>query len=153
MAMKSKMMVTALVATIGAAVCLEAWAQQRPENYIRHRKAAMALQVWYFQQLAGVAKGQRPYNKDEVVRAAGFLETVSQIAWEAFEPGTDKGATRAKPEIWSEADKFKAENERFMVEAAKLSKVAKEGDLAQLRTQVGATAKVCDSCHDNFRSK
>jgi cytochrome c556 len=35
----------------------------------------------------------------------------------------------------------------------KLNEVAKSGDLAAIRTQFQATAKSCDNCHDNYRSK
>ena len=65
---------------------------------------------------------------------------------------TDKIAnTRAKPEFWSEADKFKTASNKMQEEVAKLQAVAKGGSLDQLKAQFGATAQSCKACHDNFR--
>ena len=70
-----------------------------------------------------------------------------------FIAGTDKGDTRAKPEIWSEADKFKAGMTKMQDEMGKLNAAAKTGDLAQLKTAFGSAAQTCKACHDNYRKE
>ena len=41
----------------------------------------------------------------------------------------------------------------MQAETLKLVAAAKTGDVAQLRTAVGATGKSCSNCHDDFRNK
>ena len=60
----------------------------------------MTAQGWNLGILGAMAKGDRPYNKDEAVRAATFVNQLLAMSWDAFAPGTDTGApTKAKPEI------------------------------------------------------
>ena len=40
-----------------------------------------------------------------------------------------------------------------MAETAKLEMVAKTGDEAAFKAQVGATGKACGNCHDDFHAK
>jgi cytochrome c556 len=75
---------------------------------------------------------------------------------EAFAPGTDKAPdaeTRAKPEIWSEPEKFKQALDRFQAEAIKLVEASKVGSLDAVRPVFGGVAKACGACHDTFRTK
>ncbi len=68
--------------------------------------------------------------------------------------GTESGQrTRAKPEIWSQADAFKAAAARLDVESAKLQTVAATGDVAAIAAQVTAlNANACNACHGSFRA-
>jgi cytochrome c556 len=118
------------------------------------RKTAMTVMSWKFGVLAAMAKGQVPYDQAEAVKRAEIVSAVSQLPTEGFPKGTETGLdTRALPEIWSQPDKFKQNGERLQSETAKLVQAAKSGDVGQLKSQVGATAKVCSSCHDDFRRK
>ena len=105
-------------------------------------------------RLPAMAKGDRPYNKDEAVRAATFVNQLLAMSWDAFAPGTDTGApTKAKPEIWKEPAKFKQLADAAQAESLKLVAAAQAGDLAALRPAVGAMGKSCNNCHDDFQSK
>ncbi len=55
--------------------------------------------------------------------------------------------------VWKEPAKFKDLQDKLMVETAKLETVAKTGDEAAFKAQVGATGKACGNCHDDFRAK
>ena len=96
---------------------------------------------------------KKPYNKEEAIRNAAHIEALTSMPWEFFVPGTDKGETKAKGEIWKDNEKFKAASEKLQQESVKLAQVAKTGDQAALKTQFGATAQACKNCHDNFREK
>ena len=82
------------------------------------------------------------------------MSEVSKLPWEGFTPGWDQGApTKAKPEIWKEPGKFKELQDKLIEETGELATVAKNGDEAALKAQVGATGKACSNCHDDFRAK
>jgi cytochrome c556 len=145
-----------VIASIGAgSVALEATAQQRkPEDSIKMRKAAFTVMSWNFGVLAAMAKGQVPYDQAEAVKRAETVSVVSHLPFEGFPKGTETGLdTRALPEVWSQPEKFKQNAERLQSETAKLVQAAKSGDLGQLKSQVGATAKACSNCHDDYRRK
>mgnify|MGYP003332688409 CR=1 FL=1 len=57
----------------------------------------------------------------------------------------------SKPEVWSEADKFKAANAKMVEEVGKLNAAAKTGNLDQIKATFGEAAKTCKACHDHFR--
>ena len=76
---------------------------------------------------------------------------LAKLPWTAFAEGTDKGETRAKPEIWKEAGKFKEASDKFQAETLKLQAAAKTGNLDTLKTAFGATGASCKACHDTFR--
>ena len=81
------------------------------------------------------------------------METLSHLPWAAFGEGTDKGDTKANPEIWKEAPKFKEAVDKFQAESVKLAAAAKTGKLDDLKTAFGNTAATCKGCHDTFRAK
>jgi cytochrome c556 len=130
-----------------------AHAQVKPEDAIKFRQSAMKLIGYNFGSIGNMVNDKKPYNKEEAIRNAANIEALVAMPWEFFIPGTDKGETKAKPDIWKDADKFKAAHEKLQAEAPKLAQVAKTGDQAALKTQFGATAQACKNCHDNFREK
>jgi cytochrome c556 len=138
-------LVGAFVATVHA---------QSPDRLIKYRQAALATMGYHFFGILGpMAKGDRPYDAQVAARSAKFVSEVSHMPWDGFAPGTDAGApTKAKPEIWKEKAKFDKYVVDMQAETAKLAQVAGT-DLASLRTQVSATAKACNNCHDDFRNK
>jgi cytochrome c556 len=125
----------------------------KPEDAIRYRQSALFVMSQHFGRIGAVVKGERPYSKEEVVKNAAIAEQMSSLHWDAFAPGTDKGNTRAKPEIWSNPAQFKSAAEKMEQEMHKLATVAKGGDLNAIKTQFGETGKACKACHDDFRKK
>ena len=152
--MKRKAMTVAVALSVGMGVALDAAAQERkPEDQLRMRKGAFTVMSWNFGVIGAMAKGQRPYDQAEAVRRAEAVSFASHLPWEAFGQGTDTGDTRALPSVWQQPDKFKSLQERLESETAKLVQAAKSGDVGQLKSQFGATAKACSACHDDFRKK
>ncbi len=140
-----------LAALVGA-VALPAAAQfQKPEDAVRYRKAAFTVMGSHFGRLGAMANGKVPFDAATAAANAELVAAMSKLPFAAFGEGTDKGNTDAKPEVWKEADKFKAGATKMQEEAAKLQAVAKAGDLAQIKAQFGATAQTCKACHDHFR--
>ena len=125
----------------------------KTEDAIKYRKSTMFLMAQHFGRLGPVVKGERPFNKDEVAKNAAIAEQMSKLPWEAYVAGSDKGDTRAKPEIWTDAVKFKASAEKLQQEMSKLAQTAKGGDLNAVKAQFGEVGKVCKACHDDYRKE
>ena len=151
--MKSKLLSAALVASVAAAFTLEAVAQAKPDVLVKQRKAVMTLQGKYFGPMAAMAQGKAPYNAGVVQRNAGYLETLSKMPWDGFDPSTKGEKSAALPAVWDKAGEFKKAAERLEGEAAKLAQLSKSGDEGAVKAQIGAVGKSCGGCHDNFREK
>ncbi len=85
---------------------------------------------------------------------ATIISTLAGLPFTAFGPGTDKGLpNRAKPEVWSEAAKFKAAGDKMQAEVAKLDTAAKSGSLDAIKAAMGPLGASCKACHDDFRAE
>ena len=145
------MWVTA-AALAGMATALPAAAQfAKPEDAIKYRQSAMFLQAQHLGRLGAMANGRVPFDAKAAVENADVLLVVSKLPFAAFVDGTDKGNTRAKPEIWAEKDKFMAGATKMQEEVVKLNAAAKSGNIDQIKAAVGEVGKTCKGCHDNYQ--
>lgn len=146
-------LLTALAA-LGITAAQPAAAQfQKPEDAIKYRRASMTLMNAHLGRIGAMAQGRVPFDAKAAADNAAVILTISKLPYVAFIDGTDKGDTRAKPEIWSERSKFDAEAAKLQDEVVKLDTAAKSGNLDQLKAAFGATGQTCKSCHDNFRKE
>lgn len=123
----------------------------KPEDAIKYRKASYTVMAAHFGRLGAMASGRAPYDAKAAAENADLVATLSKLPWAAYGEGTDKGDTRAKPEIWKEAAKFKDASDKMQAEVAKLNVAAKAGNLDALKAAFGPAAATCKACHDNFR--
>lgn len=131
-----------------------AQAEMTREDYaIKVRKGGFTMMTWYMGPMGRMLKGDMPYDKAQFQRNAEALAFLSKLPKDAFIPGSDKGETKAKPEIWSKADKFKAANDAMESETAKLAELSKAGSLDALKEQLGKVQKTCKACHEEFKTK
>ena len=151
--MKAKLIAAAVTLSLGAGIAAEAFAQEKPENYVRYRKSTQVVTAWHMREMGAMVKGAVPYNQATATKAATAVATLAPLFAASFPAGTDGHDTRARPEVWSQADKYKAAMDRFVAEATKLVDAAKAGNVDALRTQFGAVSKTCSACHDDFRMK
>jgi len=148
------MKIHALAAALAASVLLAtpAMAQfQKAEDAIKYRKAALTVMGSHFTRLGAMANGRVPFDPAAAASSAAIVETMSKLPWEGFGAGTDKGDTRAKPEIWTEQAKFNDAAQTMQVEVAKLGEAAKTGNLDAVKAAFGGAAQSCKACHDAFR--
>jgi cytochrome c556 len=151
--MRTKLLAAAVaIAALGGA-SLEALAQAKPDVLVKQRQAAMTLQGKYLGPIGAMMKGAAPYNADIVARNATFLENLSRMPWDGFDPSTQGEKSKARAEIYKEPAKFKAAYELLEAETAKLGVAARAKDEAGVRASFGGVAKACGSCHDAFREK
>lgn len=123
----------------------------KPEDAIKYRKAVMTLQGAHFGRIAAMASGRVPFDAAVATENATVLEMVTRLPLAGFSPGSDKGDTRAKPEIWSDTAKFKTVGEKLHADAVKLLAAARSGSLDSIKAAVGPVGGDCKSCHDDFR--
>ena len=145
-----------LAAVVSLALGLSAgaaFAQQKPEVMVKQRQAVMTLQGKYFGPMAGMAQGKVPYNADVVKRNSAFLDNLSRMAWDGFDPSTKDVKSNALPAVFNDTAKFKEAQSRLENETHKLYEVSQQGDEAAVKAQIGAVGKACGGCHDNFRQK
>ncbi len=142
------------IATAAIAVSSSAFAQPKPEAYVKHRQSAFALMGWYFGPMAAVAKGEKPFNKDELVKATALVATMAKLPYDSFPVGTETvGNTQALPAVWSNNAKFKELAAKLSTETDTLAKLAVAGDEAGFKKQFGVVGGTCKACHDDFRKK
>ena len=138
---------------LGLAAATQASAQAKPEVLVKQRQAAMTLQGKYLGPLGAMAQGKMPFDAKLVQRNAGFLEALAKMPWDGFDASTKGEKSAALPAVWEKSGEFKQAAERLEHETEKLVQVAKSGDEAAIKTQIGATGKACGGCHETFREK
>ena len=136
------------------AVSLPAAAQfAKPDDAIKYRKNALFVMQQNFSRVAAMASGKAPFDLKVAAESAAVAEYVGKLPWVAFAEGTDKGDTKAKPEIWKEPAKFKEYADKMQGEMLKLSVAAKSGNLDSIKSAVSATGGSCKTCHDAYRKE
>jgi cytochrome c556 len=151
--MRTRLLAAAVaVAALGGA-SLEALAQAKPDVLVKQRQAAMTLQGKYLGPIGAMLKGAAPYNADVVARNATFLENLSRMPWDGFDPSTSGEKSKTKPEAFKDAAKFRAAADMLEAETSKLGEAARAKNEAGVRAAFGGVAKACGSCHDAYREK
>ena len=145
-----KIMIPALI--IGLLSPLAAQAQfAKSEDAIKYRQATFTVMAAHFSRIGAVVKGEKPFNKEEVAANAAVVASLAHLPWQAFGAGTEGG--KSLPEIWKEADKFKAGADKMEKAVAELNTAAKSGKLESIKKAFGAAGQSCKACHDNYRKK
>jgi cytochrome c556 len=86
--------------------------------------------------------------------AKGFADAMAayaSVTGGLFPKGSDFGDTRAKEEIWTKADEFKAALMAFEQAAQGMAKAAASGDAGAIKGAFGGLGKSCGGCHKPFR--
>jgi len=141
-----KIAIAAITSSVIAGTALAQFA--RPDAAIKYRKATMTVMSTHFARIGAVAKGEVPFNKDEVAKNAAIVNAMASLPWQAFGPGTEGGD--ALPSVWSDESKFKSAQEKLIAATASLSSA---GDLDAVKKATAAVGGACKGCHDDFKKK
>jgi cytochrome c556 len=92
----------------------------------------------------------------EIDVALPHAETLHRVAsavpgW--FPPGSDKGKTEAKPNVWSNPAGFAAVSAGFATASEAFLAAVKIGDRAAARARFGDLGATCKACHDKYREE
>lgn len=149
-----KKLFTAATAMLALMLALPAAAQfAKPEDAIKYRKASLTVMAAHFGRVGAMASGRAPYDAKAAAENADIAAAMAKLPWATFTEGSDKGDTRAKPEIWKDSAKYKEAADKMQAEMVKLSAAAKAGNVDALKTAFGPAAATCKGCHDNFRKE
>ena len=153
--MNSKLLCSCLAVVLGtgAGFATSVMAQAKPDVLVKQRQAVMTLQGKYFGPLGAMASGKAPYNAAVVQRNAGFLDNLSRMPWDGFNPNTKDEKTAALPAVYNDRAKFDETASRLENEISRLVTVSRSGDEAAVKAQITAIGKVCGACHNDFRAK
>ena len=120
---------------------------------IEYRQGALAVMDNHYDRIGAMVKGKVPFDARVAQANADLVVTLARLPWSAFIEGSDKGDTNAKPEVWTQPDKFKAAAQRLQDATVKLAEAAKTGNADAVKTAFGATSEACKSCHEDFRKR
>jgi cytochrome c556 len=152
--MNRKLVLTGIAVVVGATCALSVIAQVRPGTLVEQRQAAMTLQgKYWYRQLRPMGQGKIPYDAAIVARNVAYLDVLSQMPWDGFDPVTKDVKSGALPAVFTETAKFKEAQEHYRSEVTKLVATVKGGDEAAVKAQILVVNKSCDGCHENFRSR
>ena len=144
----------AAVAAVAILCCGPVAAQfKNADAAIEYRQGALPVMDNHYDRIGAMVKGKVPFDAAVAQANADLVVTLARLPWSAFIDGSDKGDTNARPEVWSQPDKFKAAAQRLQDATVKLAEAAKSGKPDALKTAFNATSDACKSCHDDFRKK
>lgn len=104
-------------------------------------------------RLLQTVEGDRPFDAKQVIADAKNVELLSRLPWEGFVPGSERGETKAKEDIWFEEERFKKLSNDLETKTSQLSKASETGDLKRIKLAFEQTRDTCNSCHKEFRKK
>ena len=146
--------IVAAVLACGLLASVPAHAQfAKPQDAVKYRQSAFTVMAASFGRIGAMVQGKAPFDAKAALQNAEVVAFMSHLPWQAFGPGTDLPDSHAKPEIWKEMDKFKADADKLQQLTPKLVAAAKTGKLDEIKVVFGETAKTCKSCHDSFREE
>lgn len=124
---------------------------RKVEQAIKHRKSAFVLMSTYFSRLLQTVKKDRPYDARQTIADARTVEFLSSLPWEGFAPGTEKGDTKARDDIWFEEEKFKVLAAELQLKTKALVVATETQDLARIALAFERVRDTCSACHKAFR--
>jgi cytochrome c556 len=117
---------------------------------IEKRQAAMKNNSSDAKAIKAAAES-KDYKTIEL-KAKDIMGTAEKIP-SLFPKGSDKGKTKAKPEIWERSDDFSKAAKNLAKTSSELADAARAGDDAAVTAKVKAVADACGNCHKNFRAE
>ncbi len=124
---------------------------QAEGDVIKDRQDLMKSQGAAMKAINGILEANGPVG-DIAQHAAKLEETSAKIA-ELFPAGSDQGDTKAKPEIWQNADDFAAKAKDLHEQSAMLSTAVAGGDMAAVKAQYEKVGGACGACHKVYKAK
>lgn len=129
-------------------------AQEDMEQAVEVRQSLLQLVRWNLGPLGNMAQGRIPVDIEQVGTNAARIEDLFGMMADAFATDT-RGAdveTDALDRIWEESGAFAEKISAARQAAADLAEVAGTGDEDEVVAGIGALARTCGSCHDDYKA-
>lgn len=120
--------------------------------YIVHRQGIYKVASGHMNSLKAMlflgheAKGQAAFHAEAIVEAFKHMGN-------AYPAGSDKGETKARPEIWTQPEKFQQAGKNAFAAATALVEATQLGDEKEQAIAFKKLGDTCKACHDDFRKK
>ncbi|ANH03491.1 MULTISPECIES: c-type cytochrome [Shinella] len=103
--------------------------------------------------LAGIAKGEKPYDADVVKASLTTMSEAAKAFPDQFPAGSEAGSeTEASPKIWEAMDDFKAKAAKLGADADTVL-ASLPADQAAVGAALGTIGPNCAGCHEVYRVK
>jgi cytochrome c556 len=121
-------------------------------DVITERRAGFKRAGEAMDQMKAVVENKgdpRPFVR-QIDEMATFFAGMPKL----FPAGSDKGDTKAKPEIWQNFSDFEAIDNRLVAHLKLLRNAAEAGDVAAFEAAYKATGpQFCGACHRPYRNR
>ncbi len=120
-----------------------------------YRQSWFAMVGMNFGPMVAMVKGEIPWDEQQVAAYTEQLATLTALnVIRSFAEGSEKGTTRAKPEIWENSEDFGKKMQDMKTAVNALQAAVNEGaDRQAIAGGVGEVGKACKSCHDEYKSE
>jgi cytochrome c556 len=130
-----------------------AGAESAQERAIRARQSAYYLMGQQMGRINAALRGDAALDRTSLQMSVEAVEMIGRLVVDYYPAGSDQGSTKARPEIWNEAPRFRQMVQGMQNETAKLKAAVRAGDLDAIKDAFGATSKSCKACHDAYRTR
>lgn len=133
------------------AACGDGAKDPHPDQLVTKRLAIFKKFTKALEPMGLVARDRSDYVKAEFMANAQALQDLSKQPWVYFSQEGNYQPSRAKPEIWTQADVFKKAQTSYLAAVDQLVAVSGSADMPAIKGAVDEVQKSCKSCHDQFR--
>jgi cytochrome c556 len=142
------------IAAVAAAALVAAPLLASPADVVKTRIAGLRELGAAFKAVNDGVHASEPQTILIQQSARQIRNAAGQMAdWFPAGSGPQPGVkTAAKPEIWTQAGRFKAAQMAFAGEAAKFQQIVNAGNIDAIRAETPKLGATCKGCHESFRT-
>lgn len=137
-------------AAFGVALVVAGSAAFAQADAIKARKDGFQVFRTSMGAIKKVVDGNGPAADAVAPAQAIAAQAAKQVAH--FVPGSDKGETKAKPEIWANMADFTSKMKAAETAAMTLASAAQAGNMDGIKAGFGALGGTCGACHKPYRN-
>jgi len=144
---------------LSIAAASAAYAEMKPEDAIKFRKAGYNVMSWNMGKIKAMTIDvPESFDAKQVASAANAIASIANMGMGAlYIAGSEESIgdmkTRAKAEIFTDKDGVKEVAIKFNQAANELAKIAATGDKVAIVQAFKDTGASCKACHDKYRKE
>jgi cytochrome c556 len=127
-------------------------AEKGAAGLVKERMDLMETQKDAMKVIGAMAKGEAPFDSAKAGAAATEIKSTAAEIVDLFPEGTVGPPSEAKPEIWTQWDKFTADAEALETAATALE-TALADESPEWKAKFKGVIDSCKACHKTFRAE
>jgi cytochrome c556 len=148
----SKTLIAMLLSVLLLSACGGEPKDTRPGQPVAHRREAFKA-ILRVSEPMGVMLREDQYDATRFQALTQQLMSLRNGPWGYFAPDTLYPPSHAKPEVWSQADKFAADKKAFFDATDGLAAIAGTPDKIKAAVAYKAVEDSCRDCHKAFKTE